>query len=73
MKDELGERMKELPLSLTIRIDATNGSTMTSGVEAVCKILKTYNSPKKGQIIDDKQFDTPYWKVTIIDAVTSLE
>lgn len=64
--------MKNLPLRLTIQIDSTNGSTMTKGIESIYEILKRYNFPKKGQVVEDKEFSTPYWKVTVLESVTRL-
>jgi len=57
-----------LPLSLVIRIDCTNGTTMLDGLEAVRTMLLAYRFPKKNQVIKDTN-----WKVTVLDAILSLE
>ena len=64
--------MKNLPLQLIIKVESTNGTTMLDGLESVTKILHNYNFPRDNQIIKDKRFKCPYWKVTILKSVSSL-
>jgi len=47
---------RELPLELIIRLEATNGTALLSGVEEIARLLKAFTLPKKGQSIKGKFF-----------------
>lgn len=46
---------------IVLRIESTNGTTMTSAIEAVLKIFNRYETPKPGQVIEGK-----FWMVEVL-------
>ncbi len=58
---------KELPLGITLKVEATNGNTTRYALEAVADVLKTYQYPRVGQVIQDK-----FWRATILESQDRL-
>lgn len=61
--------MKKLPLKLVLEIDSTNLSTRRKGLEEVLRLMNetSHLQPKRKQVIWDKEFSEPYWKVKVVD------
>lgn len=56
-----------LPLALTIRVSATNGSTLLRGIESVCKEFHVMRIPKRGEV-----FEGQFWRAEITECVDRL-
>ena len=68
LKRNRWEKLKrKLPLRITVKIDATNLSTLLYGLEAVCEPFRRFQSPKKGQI-----FKSKFFQAEILDTIYSL-
>ena len=57
----------ERPLSLLIRVEATNGTATLSAVEEICKRLKEFQFPQNGAVLE-----SPIWRVTILESKNQL-
>ena len=62
-----GGGAEAFPLRLTIRLTATNGSTLLAGIEDVCKEFHAMRIPKLGQVFDGK-----FWRAEIMECVERL-
>ena len=55
-----------LPLRVVIQVDATNGTTLLEGIEQICRRLRTFQLPRKGEEQVCWEGGLQFWRVKVL-------